>query len=89
MRPLFLCFIKCSIAKEPAKIRSVAVAPGFFDTESTRAALNQKVIDEKAKQIPSGALGNPSRLYHCIKMIIENDYINGTVIRLDGGLSGK
>jgi 3-oxoacyl-[acyl-carrier protein] reductase len=78
-------------AKELAihKIRSVAVAPGFFDTESTRAALNQKVIDEKAKQIPSGALGNPSRLYHCIKMIIENDYINGTVIRLDGGLSGK
>ena len=77
-------------AKELAvhKIRSVAVAPGFFDTKSTRKALNQKVLKEKVKQIPSGLLGDPVNLYHCLRMIIENEYINGTVIRLDGGLSG-
>ena len=77
-------------AKELAvhKIRSVAVAPGFFATRSTGKALNKKVLNEKVKQIPNGNLGDPTDLYHCLKMIIENEYINGTVIRLDGGFSG-
>ena len=70
------------------KIRSVAIAPGFFDTHSTHKALNEKTLEEKVKQIPSGTLGDPANFFHCLKMVIENEYINGTVIRLDGGLSG-
>jgi NAD(P)-dependent dehydrogenase (short-subunit alcohol dehydrogenase family) len=75
-------------ARELARfgIRVVAVAPGVFETSMMSGAtdeLRQTLTD----QIPfPSRWGQPSEFAQLVQSIIENPYINGTVIRLDGGL---
>ncbi|MBW1920528.1 MAG: SDR family NAD(P)-dependent oxidoreductase [Deltaproteobacteria bacterium] len=67
-------------------IRSVAIAPGYIDTPLTRKIpekVRQKIVFE---QIPQKRMGNVSEVAHAIRFAIENDYLNGRVIDLDGGL---
>lgn len=76
------------IARELARygIRIVTIAPGIFDTpllaglpEPARLSLGQQV------PFPS-RLGQPSEYAALVKHIIENEMLNGAVIRLDGAL---
>lgn len=77
-------------AKElgPMGIRCVAVAPGFIDTESTQNALSKKNLAERKNEVPLRRLGDAEDVCRCVQMVIENDYINGTVVKVDGGVSG-
>lgn len=68
-------------------IRVVAVAPGFMDTESTHKVLNNKIINDLKQKIPLKFLGNASHIAETVSHCIENEYINGTVVRIDGGIS--
>lgn len=76
-------------AKElgPAGIRAVAIAPGFFDSKSTSDALSEGKLQEVKAEIPSRRLGAVREFCECVEMVICNDYINGTVLTLDGGVS--
>lgn len=68
----------------PLGIRCVTVAPGLFATPLL-AGLPQQVQDEMGKQIPCPSkLGDPADFGKLIGSIIDNDMINGEVIRLDG-----
>ena len=76
------------IAREfaPLGIRVVTIAPGIFDTpllaglpEPARVSLGQQV------PFPS-RLGRPSEYGALVRHIIENEMLNGEVIRLDGAL---
>lgn len=67
-------------------IRAAAIAPGFFDTDSTHSALSSKIIENLTKQIPMGRLGNTDELVNAVKFIIENEYYNGKILELDGGM---
>jgi len=67
-------------------LRFAAIAPGFIDTPSTRAALNEAVIARLQQQIPLRRLGNLESIYLAARHVIENDYVTGTVIEIDGGL---
>lgn len=67
-------------------IRCNAIAPGFFDTESTRAALTEAKINSYKKATPTGKLGKTDDLVTAVKFIIENDFYNGAILNLDGGL---
>jgi NAD(P)-dependent dehydrogenase (short-subunit alcohol dehydrogenase family) len=76
------------VAREFAQagIRVVTIAPGIFDTpllaalpEAARASLGQQV------PFPS-RLGRPAEYGALAKHIIENEMLNGEVIRLDGAL---
>ncbi len=68
-------------------IRSVAIAPGFIDTESTHKAISKSAIDTIKSEIPIRRLGKSENVSHAIIFAIENDYINGKVIEVDGGMS--
>jgi 3-oxoacyl-[acyl-carrier protein] reductase len=68
-------------------IRFIAIAPGFLDTPSTINALNENSISRLQQQIPLRKLGTTTAIHLAARAIIENDYINGTVIEVDGGLS--
>jgi 3-oxoacyl-[acyl-carrier protein] reductase len=68
-------------------LRFAAIAPGFLDTPSTRAALNESVLARLQQQIPLRRLGNPEAIYLAARQIIENDYLTGTVLEVDGGLT--
>ncbi len=67
-------------------IRVVTIAPGLFDTpllamlpEDQRAALGQSVLFPKR-------LGQPAQYGELVAQIAQNSYLNGEVIRLDGGI---
>ena len=76
-------------AKElgPLGIRVVAVAPGFVDTASTRAAVSDATLRETVKRVPVKRLGRPEEIADGVIAVIENDYFNGRVFELDGGLT--
>ena len=68
-------------------IRFAAIAPGFIDTPSTRSALSENTLARLQQQIPLRKLGNPSAIHLAARGIIENDYITGTILEVDGGLT--
>lgn len=67
-------------------LRFVAIAPGFFDTPSTRKALSEPILAKLKQQIPLRRFGEVEHVYQTVRFVIENDYLNGTVIDVDGGL---
>ncbi|MEQ8172618.1 MAG: SDR family NAD(P)-dependent oxidoreductase [Candidatus Eremiobacterota bacterium] len=71
----------------PFGIRVAGISPGFFDTESTRTALSQARIEKITQSIPLKRLGKLDEILLSLKFIIENDYLTGRLIELDGGLS--
>jgi NAD(P)-dependent dehydrogenase (short-subunit alcohol dehydrogenase family) len=75
-------------ARELARfgIRIVAIAPGVFDTQMM-AGTTEELRESLASQIPfPPRLGKPDEFAQLVQAIIENPYLNGEVIRLDGAL---
>lgn len=76
------------VARELARygIRIVTIAPGIFDTPLL-AALPEAARQSLGQQVPfPSRLGRPSEYAALVKHIIENEMLNGEVIRLDGAL---
>lgn len=69
------------------KIRCACIAPGFFDTPSTRESLNEHTLKKWEKSVPLGRLGQLEELVSAVRFIITNDYYNGKILQLDGGLT--
>ncbi len=67
-------------------IRSVSIAPGFMDTESTHNAVTEKMLDHMKKQTPIKKLGNAEHISSTVCFIIQNDHISGKTLEIDGGL---
>lgn len=76
-------------AKElgPLGVRAVAVAPGFMDTPATHAALGEAGVAARIKATPLRRLGAPDAVSAAVIQALENDYLNGAVIPVDGGTS--
>lgn len=76
-------------AKElgPLGLRFAAIAPGFIDTPSTRSALSEAALNRLQQQVPLRRLGDPEAVFLALRHIAENDYVSGTVLEVDGGLS--
>ncbi|MGR3490898.1 MAG: SDR family NAD(P)-dependent oxidoreductase [Shimia sp.] len=73
-------------ARELARdgIRVMAIAPGLFQTPMMEG-LPKEVTETIASGIPYPTrLGAPAEFAELAAHIVENDYLNGTVIRLDG-----
>lgn len=67
-------------------IRVNTVAPGLFLTPMM-GSLPEAAQDALAQQpLMPKRLGKPSELAHLVQFMIENSYINGEVVRLDGGV---
>jgi 3-hydroxyacyl-CoA dehydrogenase / 3-hydroxy-2-methylbutyryl-CoA dehydrogenase len=67
-------------------IRVNTIAPGLIETPLL-GALPTEVLDALAKSVlyPK-RLGKPGEIAHLALAIVENDYINGECIRVDGGI---
>lgn len=76
------------IAREFAKlgIRVVTIAPGIFDTPMM-AGMPEDVRVSLGQQVPfPPRLGKPEEYAALAKHIVENELLNGAVIRLDGAI---
>lgn len=74
-------------AKELAKynIRSMAIAPGSIDTDML-ASMPPKALQMLAAHVPLGRIGKTDNIAQAAISILENDYLNGNVIEVNGGL---
>jgi NAD(P)-dependent dehydrogenase (short-subunit alcohol dehydrogenase family) len=67
-------------------IRVMAIAPGLVDTPMF-AALPPDAKQTLSESVPfPKRLATPGEFAALIQHVIENDMLNGTVIRLDGAL---
>lgn len=77
-----------AVAREFAQhqIRVMSIAPGIFDTPMM-AGLPEAARESLGKQTPFPArLGNPPEYAALARHIVENQMLNGEVIRLDGAI---
>lgn len=67
-------------------IRVNTIAPGVFDTPIL-ARFSQEIRDGLGAQVPNPArLGQPDEYAMLAEQIVENPYLNGETIRLDGAI---
>ena len=67
-------------------IRSAAIAPGFINTDSTHNTLNENMLSEWINKTPIKRLGQIQEVVRSVEFVIKNDFINGEVIKVNGGL---
>jgi NAD(P)-dependent dehydrogenase (short-subunit alcohol dehydrogenase family) len=75
-------------ARELARIgvRVVSIAPGIFDTPLL-AGLPEPARQSLAQQVPfPPRLGRPDEFAALVRHVVENEMINGAVLRLDGAM---
>jgi 3-oxoacyl-[acyl-carrier protein] reductase len=68
-------------------IRCNAVAPGFIDTDSTRGALSDTIIKHIQANTPLRRLGKAVEVAKAVATLIDNDFMNGVVLDVNGGLA--
>ena len=76
------------IARDLARngIRNMTIAPGIFGTPML-FGMPQEVQDALAASVPfPSRLGTPQDYARLVRHIVENDMLNGEVIRLDGAI---
>lgn len=76
------------IARELARygIRVCTIAPGIMETPML-ASLPQAAQDSLGQQVPyPQRLGRPAEYAALVQSIVENGYLNGETIRLDGAI---
>ena len=75
-----------SLAKEmgPSNIRINSIAPGFIDTEMNNN-LNEEEKKEIKEEIPLQKIGKVEDVSRTVEWIIEDEYITGQVISVNGG----
>ncbi|MGE0870472.1 MAG: SDR family NAD(P)-dependent oxidoreductase [Kofleriaceae bacterium] len=70
----------------PVGIRVVTIAPGVFDTPMLGSLADDKRGGLAADVVFPRRLGRPEEYGAMVAAIVENRYLNGETIRLDGGL---
>ena len=77
-----------ALAKElgPSGIQVNSIAPGFIKTEMN-SNFNEQEINEIKDEIPLQKLGECTDIAKCVKWLIEDNYVTGQVIAINGGWS--
>jgi len=75
-------------AKElsPLGIRVAGIAPGFTKTETTIHSMGDSLLSEWKKRTPLRRMAEIHEIVKGILFIIEDDFFNGKILEIDGGL---
>jgi 3-oxoacyl-[acyl-carrier protein] reductase len=76
-----------SLSKEYGRfnITSNIISLGYFNSPMWNRLTAQKQKN-LLSDVPSKRIGNPKNILNAIKFIIKSDYVNSSVIKLDGGI---
>ena len=66
-------------------IRANTISPGFIGTEMVRS-MKPEALAKLSAMIPAGRVGDPDEIAHTLQYLVENDYVNGRNIEVDGAL---
>lgn len=77
-----------TLAREVASrgITVNAIAPGFIESDMTDA-IAEKYQEKVKEQIPVGRFGKADEIASAVNFLINNRYVTGQVIQVDGGLA--
>jgi len=67
-------------------IRVAGVAPGFTDTHTTQASMEENTILDWKKKTPLRRFAKVDEIVKGIIFIIQNDFYHGRILEIDGGL---
>lgn len=70
----------------PKGVRVNAVSPGFIETTMTQS-IAADTREEIRSEISLGQFGTPEAVALAVGQLVENDYLNGVVLAVDGGMS--
>jgi 3-oxoacyl-[acyl-carrier protein] reductase len=70
----------------PLGVRVNAVALGFIDVATTKAAVTDERLQEYVEKTPLGRLGCVEEVIGAIEFLAANTFANGTILKIDGGL---
>ena len=75
-----------ALAKElgPSNIRVNSIAPGIVNTDMNKQ-LAKEELEELKKEIPLGRIAEPDEIVKSVKWLIEDEYISGQIIGVNGG----
>lgn len=67
------------------------IAPGFIGTENELDGYDEQFLQEEIEKIMVNRYGDPKEVAYLVKFLIsdEANFINNTVIRIDGGQKGS
>lgn len=77
-----------TLAIQLAPIRVNTVVPGLVDTALTTPQAGpgrEEALAAAANRLPVGRLGRPEDVAHAVRFIMENGYLTGVSLVLDGG----
>ena len=68
-----------------------AIAPGFIGTDNELDGYDEEFLKEEEEKIMVNRYGKPEEVAYLVKFLIsdEADFINNTIIRIDGGQKGS
>jgi 3-oxoacyl-[acyl-carrier protein] reductase len=68
-----------------------AIAPGFIKTESELEGMDEEFVKQEEEKILVKRAGEPKEVAKLVAFLVSDDanYINNTVIRIDGGMYGS
>ena len=68
-----------------------AIAPGFIGTENELEGYDEEFLKQEEDKILKKRYGDPKEVAYLVRFLIsdEADYINNSVIRIDGGQNGS
>ncbi len=67
-------------------IRVAGIAPGFTKTDTVMSSMNADVLEEWIDRTPLKRLAEPNEIAEGVLFILHNDFFNGRILDLDGGL---
>lgn len=75
-----------SLAKElgPSNIRVNSIAPGIIATKMNWH-LSPRELEDIKQEIPLEKIGSPEDISKCVKWLIDDDYVTGQIISINGG----
>lgn len=66
-------------------IRVNSISPGFIGTELVMS-MKPEALARMTSMIPAGRVGHPDEIAHTVQYLVENDFVNGRDIQIDGGM---
>ena len=66
-------------------IRVNTISPGCIGTDILNA-MKPEALAKLTAMIPAGRIGDPDEIAHTVQYLVENDYVNGRNIEIDGAL---
>ena len=67
-------------------IRVAAIAPGYMMTGTMRQSMVESMLKEHIRKTPLKRFGTSEEIADAALFIIRNDFFNGKILKIDGGM---